>query len=285
MDELARCTSTWRPALAVAAAALALAGCGSSRSPLDAAVAAAKKTLALHGAAYDVSFSRPALFGPSVQVPGGKAGSDFAAGLGYERLTLTLAGGASRNVFLDYEPRDVLVLPYPAPERALPAGKDWISVELTGRETGAGAALATQLEGLGPELPLAEIAWGATSAANAGTRVVEHVPMAGYRVAIDLRKALAGARRAGKSGLAAAITGELAAAASGRTSVTIWVNGPGYASRLENAAPGGGMGTATFSFTSFASKLAGQRPETAQIVPLSGLQLRSRSLWSLLGST
>ena len=119
----------------------------------------------------------------------------------------------------------------------------------------AGDPLAAQVEGLAPELALSEIAWGGTHATHVGRRVVGHLPLDEYRVTVDLERALARAKRAGRPAVAAAIASELQRGGARRVPVTIWVNGPGYVAQLEKAAPGTGLGTTSYSFSGFAAEV------------------------------
>lgn len=264
-------------AVLVAAASLALAGCGSSADPLGRARKAANKTLGLTGVSYDLRLKGQSLF-PGLL--GGRAAYDLRSGLGYEALTLKNADGSTRKLFFDFLPAAFYLMPYPAPPGLLPAGKGWISVPVV-----AGDPLAAQVEGLAPELALSEVAWGGEQATHVGRRVVRHVPLDEYRVTVDLRTALTRARRAGRPAVAAAIESELRNAGSRRVPVTVWVNGPGYVARLDKAAAGTGLGTASFSFSGFAEKFSRTTPDPATIVPLVAIAHPERSIWSRASGT
>jgi hypothetical protein len=259
-------------AVVLAVAALALAGCGSTPDPLGRARSAAKKTLALTGVTYDLRLEGQSLF-PGLL--GGRAAYDLRSGLGYEALTLRNADGSTRKLYFDFLPAAFYLMPYPAPAGLLPAGKSWISVPVV-----AGDPLAAQIEGLAPELALSEVAWGGEQATHVGRRVVQHVPMDEYRVTVDLRKALARARRAGRPAVAAAIESELRNAGSSRVPVTVWVDGPGYVARLDKAAAATGLGTASFSFSGFAERFNRTSPDPATIVPLVAVAHPELSIWS-----
>jgi hypothetical protein len=258
----------------------ATAGCGASPDPLQQVVGAAKKTLALPGVSYDVTFDGSRLFGPSVDLLGGRAAYDFTTGVGYEALTLRYRTGGNRKLYLDYLPAAVYLAPWPTPAGLLPAGKIWISVAFTGAGAAANRPLAAQVEGLAAELPLEEVAWGARTASHVGTRVVRHVPMEEYRVSVDLAKALSATRRKGRVAAAAAIEGELRAARSGRLSFTVLVTGAGHVATIEKAIPGSGLGTASFSFSSFHAQFNRSRPRPSQTVPLASIT-EARFLWKI----
>lgn len=266
---------------ALATLAILLGGCGSSGDPSRQVLDAAGKTLALPGVAYTATFERPRLFGRSIRVLGGNAVYDLQDGIGYEALSLRAHGGSAQTLYFDFLPAGFDVAPAPAPPGALPAGKSWISVTFPRPPTaGASGRLAAQATGLAPELALDEIAWGGRSASSLGSTVVGHVPMAGYSVSVDLAEALSAARRAGRPALAAAIASELAATPSGRISLKVWVNGPGYVARIQAPVPGSGLGTASFSFTGFTATFEHSRPLASQTTSVAALAHPSRSLWA-----
>jgi hypothetical protein len=240
---------------------------------------ASSKTLSVSWARYQLALERPQLFNAPIEVQGGRAAYEFRTGLGYEFLQLRLHPGSYQTLFLDLQQATFLLDPSPAPAGVLPAGKAWISAPLTG--AGADRALAAQAEGLTPVLALDEVAWGARSAASLGTHVVQGVPMAEYRVSVDLARALSAASRARRTGIAPAIEQELAAAPSGRLSLTVWVTGPGYVGKIESTVPGSGLGTASFWFSSFTTPYTGTAPPASQIVPLASLARARRSLWAV----
>src|SRR5581483_2354213 len=153
------------------------------------------------------------------------------ARLAYEVLDLQERGGGPRLLWLDLTPTAFLVDPDPPPAGTLPAGKIWISAGYSGAN-----AAAAQAEGLAAELPLDEIAWSARTATRIRTSVVGHVPMAEYRVVVDLAQALSAARAAHRPAIAAAIAGEMRAGAS-RLSLLVWVNGPGFVGRIDENVP------------------------------------------------
>lgn len=265
-------------ALSVLAAAVALCGCGAGGSPLRKVSGAVNKTLAVTWARYEIALERPRLFAAPIVVQGGRAAYDFQTGLDYEFLQLRLSH-SYQTLFGDLEPTTFLLAPSPAPAGVLPAGKVWISAPLTGPS--ADRVLAAQAEGLAPVLFLDEVAWGARSASAMGTDVVEGVPMAEYRVSVDLATALSVAKRKRDGAIAAAVEHELHASPSGRVSVVVWVSGPGYVGKLESAVPGSGLGTASFLFSSFTKPYTGTVPPASLIVPLASLARGRRSLWRI----
>jgi len=269
-----------RLAVVLAVAAVALCGCGTSPDPLHEVIGAAKKTLALSSVSYYVTLDGPRAFGPSIDVPGGRAAYDLRAGLGYEALTVQRRNADKRTLYLDFLPAAVYVAPWPTPTGLLPAGKIWIAVAFAGPAAQANGPLAPQLVGLAPELPLEEIAWGARAASHVGTRVVRHVPMEEYRVSVDLAKALSAAKRAGRVAVAAAIASELRADRSGRLSIAVWVTGAGHIARIDAEVPGSGLGTVSLSFSSFHARFNRNLPRRAQAVPLASIT-EPRFLWAV----
>ncbi|HZS24940.1 MAG TPA: hypothetical protein VFA30_08125 [Gaiellaceae bacterium] len=265
-----------RCVLPLVVAAYVLCGCGGGGDPLSQVKASAQKTIGVHWLRYQLAFDRPRLFEPSLQVAGGRAVFNVDARLGYEVLTLRERGGGSRLLWLDVTPTAFLVDPDPPPAGVLPAGKIWISAGYSGAN-----AVAAQAEGLSAELPLDEIAWGAQTATRIRTSVVGHVPMAEYRVVVDLTKALSAARTAHLRSIAAAIAGERRAGGVARLSLLVWVNGPGFVGRIDETVPGAGLGAVTFMFTSYTLRYTGTLPPSSQIVPLESLSPGGRSIWSV----
>jgi hypothetical protein len=261
------------------AAAVALCGCGASGTPLHKVSGAVSKTLAVTWARYEIALERPRLFAAPIVVQGGRAAYDFRTGLGYEFLQLQLRHRSYQTLYCDLEPATFLLAPSPAPDGVLPAGKTWISVPLTG--AAADRVLAAQAEGLAPVLLLDEVAWGAQGASSAGTRVVENVPMNEYRVSVNLTTALSAARKARRGSIAAAIEQELHASPSRRVSIVVWVSGPGYIGKVESQVPGSGLGTVSFSFSSFTRPYTGTRPPASQIARLASLERGGQSLWRI----
>lgn len=261
------------------AAAVALCGCGASGTPLHNVSGAVSKTLAVTWARYELALEQPHVFAAPITVQGGRGAYDFRTGLGYEFFQLQLRHRSYETLYYDLGPATLLVAPSPAPAGALPAGKTWISAPLTRRASDR--ALAAQAEGLAPALLLDEVTWGAQGASSAGTHVVESVPMAEYRVSVDLATALSAAKRARRPAVAAAIEQELHASTSGRVSILVWVNGPGYVGKIQSKVPGAGIGTASFLFSSFTKPYTGTEPPASQIVPLATLARGGQSLWRI----
>ncbi len=161
----------------------------------------------------------------------------------------------------------------------LPAGKSWISAPLS--KPAAAHTLAAQAEGLAPALLLDEVAWGARSASSLGTKVVETVPMAEYRVQVNLTAALAAAKKRRQEGMAAAIEHELQTSKSARLAIVVLVSGPGYVGKIESDVPGADLGTTSFLFSSFTRPYTGTLPPASQIVPLASLNRGTKSVWAV----
>jgi hypothetical protein len=224
-----------------------------------------------------VALARPHLFASGTTVQGGRAAYDFRTELGYEFLVLQRSDGSSQTLWLDFTPTTFLLSPEPVPAGALPAGKLWISLPLSAGEVHGSSA--AQVQALAPVLPLDELAWGAQAASYVGSRVVEQVPMDEYKVSVDLTKALAAARRLRRAAVVAALESELRAAGSGRLTIHVWINGPGYVGRIDAPVPGSGLGTTSLVFTSFRLRYTGTGPPSSQIAPLASLA--PRSVWAL----
>lgn len=263
--------------------AVALSGCGASGTPLHRVNAAVSKTLASTWVRYELSLQRPHLFSASITVQGGRAAYDFKTGLGYLFLQLRRSSNGYQTLFCDLEPAMFLLAPSPAPAGVLPAGKSWISAPWSSSATDH--TLAAQAEGLTPALLLDEVAWGAQSASPLGTRVLETVPMAEYRVTVNLTAALAAAKQRRQTGMAAAIEQELHTNPSRRFAILVWVSGPGYVGKIESAVPGSELGTASFLFSSFTRPYTGTLPPASQVMPLASLRHGGQSVWAIATSS
>jgi hypothetical protein len=271
-----------RPAsrlVAVVTVAVALCGCGARGTPLQKVNTAVRKTLASTWVRYELSLQHPHLFSASIDVQGGRAAYDFKTGLGYAFLQLQLPSSGHQTLFYDLEPASFLLAPSPAPAGVLPAGKSWISAPLS--KPAAAHTLAAQAEGLAPALLLDEVAWGARSASSLGTKVVETVPMAEYRVQVNLPAALAAAKKRRQEGMAAAIEQELRTSPSGRLAIVVLVSGPGYVGKIESDVPGSDLGTTSFLFSSFTRPYTGTLPPASQVVPLASLNRGTKSVWAV----
>jgi len=271
-----------RPASALAAVAIvaaALSGCGSSGTPLHRVNSAVGRTAASTWVRYELSLQRPHLFSPSIAVQGGRGAYDFKTGLGYLFLQLKLPSSGYQTLFGDLEPATFLLAPSPAPAGVLPPGRNWISAPLSSSATDQG--LSAQAEGLAPALLLDEIAWGVQHASAAGTHVVETVPMAEYRVTVNLATALTAAKRRRQAGVAAAIEQELHTDPSGSLTILVWVNGPGYVGKIESDIPGSKLGTTSFLFSSFTRPYTGTLPPASAVVRLASLAGGSKSVWTI----
>lgn len=265
--------------LLAAAAALLLSACGSASDPVGKAVGAAQKTAALQWVRYQIQFTGSHLFPGAEGVTGARGAYDFRTELDYAFINVRKHGGASENVFFDSSPSEFAIAPDSPPAGLLPAGKFWISAPLQGHH--AAGALAAQVEGLAPRLALDEIRWGTRAASSLGTSSVAHVPMEHYRVSVDLAKAYSAATRHGDAAIAVAIKHERQSSRSGRLTLDVWVNGPGYVGQIFQRVPGSGLGGTSLSFTSYSQKYTGAFASPSQTVSLASLGRGKRSVWAL----
>ena len=266
-------------ALLLVTAALLLSACGSTSDPAGKVVGAAQKTATLSWVRYQIRFTRPHLFPPTVGVTGARGAYDFRTGLDYAFIAVQRRGDGSENVFVDSSRSELAVAPVPAPAGVLPAGKAWISAPLRSRQTAG--ALAAQVAGLGPRLAVDELRWGTRTASSLGTRAVGHVPMNEYRVSIDLAKAYSAATRHRDLAVAAAIRRELHASGSGRLKIDVWVNGPGYVAQIFERVPGSELGGTSLSISSFTEPYTGAFASPSETVSLAALSPGKRSVWAI----
>jgi hypothetical protein len=266
--------------LAAVLIAIGLTACGGSSDPLKSAVGAARHSLSFPVIA-NLTLTGADAFGTAPTELHGKG--VFSAGLAFERVDLP--GPLDKN---KRPPRDYLVVMpakiylEPAAHAALPSGKSWVTVPLPAH----GAAsedvghFVMQVEGLNPRLLLKEIVWGATKAAKTGSTIVNHVPLVGYRVTVDLRHALAAASGPADAAERIAIEQQLAALGSGRSvvQVAIQVDGAGFVDRLRTTVPGARLGSIAMDLTGYGATFRPTFPPAAQIVSLA--TLRSSPAWT-----
>jgi len=258
--------------------ALTLSACGTSRSAVQAAAAAARSTLS-QNADSTTTMEDATAFGERPLAIVARGTFVLQTGFGYEAIDLPANGQQpTRTEYLAFAPTTAYLEPVSA-EEALPKGKSWISVPLDGSSSldASLPRLVEQLEGLTPRLLLAEVAWGATSATNAGQQVVDHAPLTEYVVTVALRKVLSGATGPMAKPLRAAVDKELAALESSRVDrspslrVTIWVDGPGLVEEVRGSVPGSGLGTDSVVISGFGAKIATSLPLRQQVVDITDL--------------
>lgn len=267
----------------LALGALGLAACGSTESPLRAVVNASTKSLTQTAGSSTV-LSGAAAFGGGAPVRVQEAFA-FPRGLGYGAIPVPARGThPSHTVYLDFFPTSVDLESLAG--ITLPSGKTWISGSLVVAPPRRFPRFAEQLEGMNPALLLDELAWGATTATSRGQDVIDHVPYAEYAVVLDLRRALAGSRRARNRAMSAAIADEIGATAStgatqGRVTarMTVWVDGPGRVVQIRAALPGSGLGTLTTTLTNFGVSIPTSPPPASETVPIATVAQSATSPW------
>jgi len=274
--------------------ALVLSGCGTSHSPAQTVIAAARSTLS-ENIDSTTTLKGATAFG------GGSAGvvtqGTFAlpTGLGYEAIDFPASGAqpvgggylvfTATNAYL--EPRSTDLAPL--------KGKTWISVPLDGSRPleSAFPRLLEQLEGLTPWLLLDEVVWGATSVSSAGQRVVNHLPLTEYVVTVALRPLLSKVSGPTGAAIRVAVSKELQALAAARPGerspslrVTVWINGPGLVSAVRASVPGSGLGTASMTFSDFGVAIPTNPPLQTAVVDLTDLLPAAKGPFSpwVLGS-
>ena len=159
----------------------------------------------------------------------------------------------------------------PAPSQAvlLPHGRPWIRAQLNEKLHGSLVAqflLRCEARDLG--FLLAEVAWGARTAAPLGPRVVGHASATGYLVKVDLKRAAAAATGPRAAGFVR--TAKLLARPD--QTVFVWVDRSGRIVALRASVPASGIGTTLMTITSFGTLAVHPVPPTRdQIVDLAAL--------------
>lgn len=270
--------------VAVVASTFVLAGCGGGSSDALRAVAGATTTTLSQSLVSDLTLHGVRLLGAVQSTVIGRGAFAFGSGSGYERIDLPgeRIKGTGPREYLDLLPTELYFARATAGgSLVLYNGKSWIAPALVGSASvdSIVPGFVLQVEALGPQLLLDELEWGAAAATKIGTPVVNHLPLAEYRVSVNLKQALSKATGA----IQVAIKDELAAAGASSTSILVWVDGAGHVARLQAAVPGSGLGTATMVLSNFGVKIAASLPAASTLLKITaqtpaGADLL-RSIW------
>jgi hypothetical protein len=249
-----------------------------SSAALAAVKSAAARTQVLT-ASVSLDLEAAKVFGAATAPVTGVGVFDFRSGRG--RAVLKQATGPETVIF---EPASVFVRQPSTTANAgasgLPKGKTWISAGLT-----ESPALTTnfpqfvvQAEGTNPVFLLAQVTWGAVSAAPLGRAAVNGAPADGYLLSVDLARAAAGATGPAGPAFARAIGYELTALGSGASAtatqlepVRVWVDADGRVVQLRASPPGSGVGVTTVVLSSFGASLHVSPPPSSQIADIAYL--------------
>jgi hypothetical protein len=270
--------------VAALAAAAVLAGCGgdegSSEDALPKVLAAVSQTLSQTAVSNLTLDGAQALGAAGDETVYGRGAFIFPTNLGYQAIAIPdPRGGDPIKAFLVFRPGRVYLLPIKGV--ALPRGKLWLSARVGKASPRADVArFVTQAESINPQLFLNEILWGGSKAEAAGDQVVRHVPFKRYRVTVDLKRALTGARSTFPA-MAVAIESQLKARqAAGSTTmpVTVLVDAAGRIAQVEAETPDSGFGNATMRLGGYGVELTPSLPLRAQTVELE-TQPAARSPW------
>jgi hypothetical protein len=265
--EPASATQTTAPAPATdpvtsSAALLAIAGATTSTASSTAAVA--YRLVGAH------------VFGPSVAPVAGSGSFDLARGVG--EASLHQPTGTQLVVFTP----QVVFTQVPKDGRAaLPKGKLWLSADLTGSESVNTnfPQFVVQAESVNPLLYLDELAWGAVRATPIGSTSASSGAARGYRVSVDLQKALGHSTGSSQSDAAmvVAIQSELTflgsntASSSRQLDLRVWISSSGRLVKLEASPPGAGVGSVSISLSKFGTPVSVASPSLTRVVDIAAL--------------
>lgn len=193
----------------------------------------------------------------------GSGSFDLARATG--EVSFSSPSGAESLVF---QPDTLFDQPVPSQAMVLPQGRPWIRAQLNEKLRGSLVAqflLRCEARDLG--FLLAEVAWGARTAAPLGPRVVGHAPATGYLVKVDLERAAAAATGPRATGFV-----RIARLLASEQTIWVWVDRSGRVVALRASVPASGIGTTLMTMTSF-GRLAVQAvaPSRDQLVDLAAL--------------
>jgi hypothetical protein len=233
-------------------------------------------------AAVELMLQGAQALGPSRAPAHGSGEFDFRAGAGRDAIDLGEIGhqepGNEQILFL---PARVYLQPKSFTTAVLPKGKEWVSVTRAGSNVVRTnfPAFAVQTEAIDPQLALSELAGGTVAATPIGQTAGETAVdgrARGYRVRVDLARALSAVSGPSRAALGEAIRSELAAGPGGpgarspETSIEAWIAG-GRVVRMRGAPPGADMGMITTTLCCFGSPVEVSLPPSGQVVDISAL--------------
>lgn len=226
-------------------------------------LSAARLTLAT-SSTFSVRLDAASVSGETPKPITGSGVFDYATGQGQAHLVQPT--GLERILFLP------AALFEAQPNPTLPPGKLWISADLAEQSSATTVPqFVTQVEGLNPGLVLAELLWGAQSAAPIAATMHLH----GYAVQVDLEKARAQAAGSSAAALRRAIGYQLSemsgASAPTQVTVDVGIDRQGRIALLRSSPPGAGTGTVTLSLAQFGAPVTVAPPAAAQVADIASL--------------
>lgn len=291
--------------LVVGATAVAAAGCGGGKAPAYGGGGASPATVTAQGSApaptppraRAVSAAATRTLARSAKVAFrldgasalgsargevfGSGAFDFASGRGSEVIDLPEIGhqepGNEHAIFF---PAQVYLQPKGKSTAVLPHGKLWMTAPVAGSESISTnfPNFIEQVEGVNPTLLLQELAWGATSAVPIAERpAIKGVRAQGYKVSVDLTRALAAAGRTNAAASGLAIQQQLTALAAGssagggRLAMFAWVDPTGRIAQIRATVPGSGLGTSLLALGHFGLPVSVSRPAPARVIDINAL--------------
>jgi hypothetical protein len=277
------------PAVLLVTSSFALAACGSGPqraslsteatiappTPADLSAIRSAASRALHGrvsASLDLQAAK--VFGAAEPDQTGRGTFDLVDGTG--QVEVHQLSGIETVLFF---PSMVFVRQPANSGNSLPPGKVWISTDLVQPETVSTnfAEFLLQVEDLNPALALAEMAWGAISAAPLGHRSIGGSSAQGYLVTVDLATAAAHTSGPAASALSKALQDERSASGAGpgtqapAAQVRVWIGTAGQVVQIQASPAGSGTGTTLFKLSPYGPRLSLIKPNLAQVVDVASL--------------
>jgi hypothetical protein len=178
-----------------------------------------------------------------------------------------------------FQPSIVFDHPPPQDLVGLPHGRTWIAAEPAEHIPNPTSfdQFVLQIEGKNPDFLLAEVAWGAVSAAPLGSRMVAGASTNGYLVTIDLPTAASAASGPGAAAFSSTLADEERSLGTGSRStqaegtISVWIDLAGRIVRLQASPPGSGIGTTIMTMTAFGARVDSTGPSNAETVDLASL--------------
>lgn len=139
------------------------------------------------------------------------------------------------------------------------------------------AQFVLQIQGKNPIFLLAQVAWGAESAAPLGKLTIDGGPASGFLVKVDLAAAASSASGSAAAAFASTLGYEEQALGASPQSpaapqeIRAWVDASGRVVQVQASPPGSGVGTTTMTVTAFGADVHAAEPPSRSTIDLATL--------------
>jgi hypothetical protein len=241
--------------------------------PATARELSAVRTAAAHTLTLRVAMSLRTETPPSVPYPPITATGAFDLAAASGHATVQDSVGTETIV---YTPARIFDERPPAEATGLPQGRPWIRADFAEKMNKKSPYLAQyllRLEQRDPGFPLAEVAWGAQTAAPLGTSAIDGVQATGYLVTVNAARAAAAASGPRAQGFirTAAFAEQILGGTTVTQTIYVWVDAQGRVVSLRTDPVAGSGATTVINLTSFGVRVKLSPPGASEIVDLAAV--------------